>query len=92
MSEVATLKNLAAILFIIFVVNSVFIAAFYPALKLGYTVIKSMIDAIFSGSSALAEANANGIELPDFDQDYNIPTAPPAELMATAPPAELMGK
>jgi len=63
MREVATLKNIAAILFIVFVINIVFIAAFYPALKLGYTVIKSMIDALLKTPPA-QEANGKEIELP----------------------------
>ena len=79
--EASTLNNVAALLFIVCVLNMVFIIAMYPAINLGLTVLISIFNAIFSGSSALAEANANGIELPDFDQDYNIPTAPPAELM-----------
>jgi hypothetical protein len=63
MVEVATLKNPAAIMFIVFVINLVFIAAFLPALKLGYTVIKSIFDALMHNSWT-GESNEKGVELP----------------------------
>jgi hypothetical protein len=64
MKEASTLKNAAMIMFILFVINSVFIAAFYPALKLGYEVIKSMINALMISFGSESESNEKGIDLP----------------------------